>query len=63
MNAAVDFVTHPDIALLRLFVAGLLGGLIGVERERAAHANEERMFAYLRQPGRTLEDYLNWRRG
>lgn len=44
----VDFIANPDVALLRLFVAGLLGGLIGIERERAAHASEERMFAGVR---------------
>ncbi len=48
MIATIDFVAHPDVALLRLLVAGLLGGLIGVERERAAHASEERMFAGVR---------------
>ena len=48
MNQSVDFIAHPGIALLRLLVAGLLGGLIGMERERAAHASGEEMFAGVR---------------
>ncbi len=48
MSHTIDFIAHPDAALLRLLVAGLLGGLIGMERERAAHANGERMFAGVR---------------
>ena len=48
VNQAIDFVTHPGIALLRLLVAGLLGGLIGMERERAAHESGEEMFAGVR---------------
>jgi uncharacterized membrane protein (DUF4010 family) len=48
VNHTIDFVTHPDAALLRLLVAGLLGGLIGMERERAAHADSEPMFAGVR---------------
>jgi uncharacterized membrane protein (DUF4010 family) len=48
VNQAIDFVAHPGIALLRLLVAGLLGGLIGMERERAAHESGEEMFAGVR---------------
>jgi uncharacterized membrane protein (DUF4010 family) len=48
VNPSIDFVGHPGIALLRLMVAGLLGGLIGMERERAAHAGREEMFAGVR---------------
>ncbi len=48
MNQTVDFVADPGAALLRLLVAGLLGGLIGMERERAANAGGERMFAGVR---------------
>lgn len=48
MNQAIDFVAHPGVALLRLLVAGLLGGLIGMERERAAHESGEEMFAGVR---------------
>ncbi len=48
MNQSIDFIGHPGIALLRLLVAGLLGGLIGMERERAAHAGREEMFAGVR---------------
>lgn len=48
MSPSIDFVGHPDTALLRLLVAGLLGGLIGMERERAAHAGGEEMFAGVR---------------
>ncbi|HMI30339.1 MAG TPA: DUF4010 domain-containing protein [Candidatus Limnocylindrales bacterium] len=48
VNHTIDFVAHPDAALLRLLVAGLLGGLIGMERERTAHAGGERMFAGVR---------------
>lgn len=32
-----DLLAHPNEALLRLLVAGLLGGVVGVERERAHH--------------------------
>jgi len=48
VNPAIDFVAHPGAALLRLLVAGLLGGLIGMERERAAHESGEEMFAGVR---------------
>jgi uncharacterized membrane protein (DUF4010 family) len=48
VNQAIDFVAHPGEALLRLLVAGLIGGLIGVERERAAHESGEEMFAGVR---------------
>jgi len=48
VNQPIDFIAHPGIALLRLLVAGLLGGLIGMERERAAHASGEEMFAGVR---------------
>ena len=48
MNEAIDFVHEPGQALLRLLVAGILGGLIGMERERAAHASGEPMFAGVR---------------
>jgi uncharacterized membrane protein (DUF4010 family) len=48
VNETIDLVAHPGEALLRLLVAGLLGGLIGMERERAAHAGDERMFAGVR---------------
>jgi uncharacterized membrane protein (DUF4010 family) len=45
---SIDFIADPLAALLRLLVAGLLGGLIGIERERAAHASGEEMFAGVR---------------
>ena len=48
MNESLDFVAHPGIALLRVLVAGLLGGLIGMERERAAQQANEEMFAGVR---------------
>ena len=49
MSEPLDFVNHPDQALLRLLVAGILGGLIGMERERAAHSEGgEPMFAGVR---------------
>lgn len=48
MNEAIDFVHQPGPALLRLLVAGILGGLIGMERERAAHSGGEEMFAGVR---------------
>jgi uncharacterized membrane protein (DUF4010 family) len=48
VNETIDFVAQPGAALLRLLVAGLLGGLIGMERERAAHAEREEMFAGVR---------------
>lgn len=48
MNESLDFVAHPGIALLRVLVAGLLGGLIGMERERAAQVAGEEMFAGVR---------------
>jgi uncharacterized membrane protein (DUF4010 family) len=48
VNETIDFVAHPGIALLRLLVAGLLGGLIGMERERAAQQSKEEMFAGVR---------------
>ena len=48
MNESLDFIAHPGIALLRLLVAGLLGGLIGMERERAAQVGGEEMFAGVR---------------
>ena len=48
VNQTIDLIAHPDAALLRLLVAGLLGGLIGMERERAAHASGEPMFAGVR---------------
>jgi len=48
VNESLDFVAHPGIALLRLLVAGLLGGLIGMERERAAQVAREEMFAGVR---------------
>ena len=48
MSEPIDFVSHPGAALLRLLVAGLLGGLIGMERERAAHESREEMFAGVR---------------
>ena len=48
MNEAIDFVHQPGHALLRLLVAGILGGLIGMERERAAHSGGEEMFAGVR---------------
>jgi uncharacterized membrane protein (DUF4010 family) len=48
VSHTIDFVAHPDAALLRLLVAGLLGGLIGMERERAAHEGGEPMFAGVR---------------
>jgi uncharacterized membrane protein (DUF4010 family) len=44
----IDIVGRPDLALLRLLVAGLLGGLIGVERERASRLSGEPMFAGVR---------------
>jgi regulator of RNase E activity RraA len=33
------------------------------EKAEKVRENEARMFEYLRQPGRTLEDYIRWRRG
>src|SRR3954464_12460956 len=48
VNGSLDFVAHPGIALLRLLIAGLLGGLIGMERERAAQQAGEEMFAGVR---------------
>jgi uncharacterized membrane protein (DUF4010 family) len=48
VNETIDFIAHPGAALLRLLVAGLLGGLIGMERERAAHGGGEPMFAGVR---------------
>ncbi len=48
MNGPLDFVAHPEIALLRVLVAGLVGGLIGMERERAAQESGEEMFAGVR---------------
>ena len=48
MIGTIDFIANPGPALLRLLVAGLLGGLIGMERERAAHAGGEPMFAGVR---------------
>lgn len=35
MQDIIDPVTQPNVALLRLLVAALLGGLVGVERERS----------------------------
>jgi len=43
----LDPIAHPGAALLRLLVAGLLGGLIGVERERS-QGNAEDHFAGIR---------------
>lgn len=43
----IDPLAHPGTALLRVLVAGLLGGLIGVERERAA-ADGSEQFAGVR---------------
>ncbi len=48
MNETLDIIHDPAAALLRLLVAGVLGGLIGMERERAAHAAREEMFAGVR---------------
>lgn len=48
MSQSIDFIADPGGALLRLLVAALLGGLIGMERERAAHASGESMFAGVR---------------
>jgi len=48
VNETIDFIHHPGPALLRLLVAGILGGLIGMERERAAHSGGEEMFAGVR---------------
>lgn len=48
VNQPIDLIVHPGVALLRVFLAGLLGGLIGVERERASHAAAEPMFAGVR---------------
>ncbi len=48
MAQPIDLIANPDVALLRLLIAALLGGLIGIERERAAHAGHERMFAGVR---------------
>lgn len=44
----VDPVAQPEAALLRLLVAGLLGGLIGVERERDASETARTHFAGVR---------------
>jgi uncharacterized membrane protein (DUF4010 family) len=48
VNESIDFIAHPGVALLRVLVAGLLGGLIGMERERAAQESGEEMFAGVR---------------
>jgi len=48
VNGALDIIHQPGPALVRLLVAGMLGGLIGMERERAAHADGEAMFAGVR---------------
>jgi uncharacterized membrane protein (DUF4010 family) len=48
MGVLIDPVLQPEIALLRLLVAGLLGGLIGVERERDQAASARRHFAGVR---------------
>jgi uncharacterized membrane protein (DUF4010 family) len=48
VNEALDIVHQPGPALLRVLVAGMLGGLIGMERERAAHSGGEEMFAGVR---------------
>src|SRR3989442_966449 len=48
VNHTIDFIAHPVPALLRLLVAGLLGGLIGMERERSSHESGEPMFAGVR---------------
>lgn len=48
MTDFIDPVAQPNIALLRLLVAALLGGLIGVERERAETERGGRHFAGVR---------------
>ena len=44
----IDPVTQTNVVLLRLLVAALLGGLIGMERERSASLGGERRFAGVR---------------
>jgi uncharacterized membrane protein (DUF4010 family) len=44
----IDSVVSADIALLRLLVAALLGGLIGVERERSGITDGRQHFAGVR---------------
>lgn len=48
MTEFIDPIAQPNIALLRLVVAALLGGLIGVERERAEQERGGRHFAGVR---------------
>jgi len=64
MQSLVDPVAEPNAALLRLLVAALLGGLIGVERERSekergihhfAGVRTFPMFALLGASGLTVE--------
>src|SRR5262245_7046833 len=38
----IDPVAQINVALLRVLVAGIIGGLIGLERERSAGAREHR---------------------
>jgi uncharacterized membrane protein (DUF4010 family) len=44
----IDPTARPDLALLRLLVAALLGGLIGVDRERAEMRHAREQFAGVR---------------
>jgi len=48
MQAFVDPVAQPNVALLRLLVAALLGGLVGVERERSENERGIHHFAGIR---------------
>ncbi len=48
MTDAIDPIAEPNVALLRLLVAALLGGLIGVERERSEQERGGRHFAGVR---------------
>ncbi|MDR7543484.1 MAG: MgtC/SapB family protein [Armatimonadota bacterium] len=48
MLDAIDPIARPHVALMRLLVAALLGGLIGVERERAEGRGAREQFAGVR---------------
>ena len=48
MQDFVDPVAQPNVALLRLLVAALLGGLVGVERERSEKERGIHHFAGIR---------------
>ncbi len=48
MTDFIDPIAQPNVALLRLLVATLLGGLVGVERERSESERGARHFAGVR---------------